>query len=125
MLLDYNQSSVDQTLFVFEAIYYGAGGELSRQTFDVPTVLPTLNNGAGFSDFQITGFLIPALATGVEFHANWFNNDGADRYFIRGAGAVPCIPDVDCPELVPEPALMALLGLGMLGTGILRRRPKQ
>ena len=92
---------IAQTLNLFEAIYYNAGVEIGRQTFDVPTVLQTLNNGVGFSDFLITGFVIPSGATNVQFHANWFNNDGADRYFIRGAQAPPCIPGVDCP--IPDP----------------------
>jgi hypothetical protein len=114
MLLDYNQTSVDQTLNLFEAIYFNGAVEISRQTFDIATVLETVNNGAGFSDFLITGFVIPGTTTHIQFHANWFNNDGADRYFIQGAQSVPCTPGVDCP-VVPEPTSMLLLGIGFAG----------
>ena len=128
MLLDYNQADDAQRLNLFEAIYYNAGGEIGRQTFDVSTLLPVLNNGAGFSDFLITGFSIQAGSTLVQFHANWFNNDGADRYFIRGAQAPPCIPGVNCPTPrdVPEPTGMLLIGMGLAGAAArARRRAKQ
>jgi hypothetical protein len=127
MLLDYNQTSVDQRLDLFEALYFNGAVLLSQQTFDVPTVLETINNGAGFSDFLITGFSIPALATHVRFRAEWFNNDGADRYFIRGAAPdPPCTIGVDCPvpdpQDVPEPAGMLLIGMGLAGAAARARR---
>jgi PEP-CTERM motif len=108
MGIDYNQSNVAQTLNAFEALYYtdaDDGALLSSQLFDIATVLPVNHNGAGFSDFLLSGFVIPGSATHVKFHANWFNNSGADRYFLVGANAVP----------VPEPSTWLLTATGLAG----------
>ena len=106
--IDYNQSSDPQDLRVFTADY-NVGTD---QTFDITTPLVTNNNGVGFSDFLLTGFAIPAGATTVTFHATWFDNDGPDRFFLIGAQAVP----------VPEPATLAVLGIGLLGLAAIRRK---
>jgi PEP-CTERM motif len=108
MGLDYNQSNVAQTLNLFEALYYTDDDDaafLSSQVFDVVTVLPVNHNGAGFSDFLLSGFVIPGSATHVKFHANWFNNSGADRYFLIGADAVA----------IPEPSTWLLTATGLAG----------
>ena len=114
MGLDYNQSVDPQTLYLFSATY-NVGGS---QTFDLTTVLQTNNNGVGFSDFLLSGFVIPAGATTVQFTATWFNNDGADRYFLVGAEAPPL-------PAVPEPATLSLFGLGLLGVARRAMRRKQ
>ena len=117
MGLDYNQSSVAQTLNLFEALYYTDDDDaafLSSQVFDVVTVLPVNHNGAGFSDFLLSGFMIPGSATHVKFHANWFNNSGADRYFLIGADAV----------VIPEPSTWLLTATGLAGVILWRRRSR-
>lgn len=110
--IDYNQSVDPQTLYLFSATY-NVGGS---QTFDVTTVLQTNNNGVGYSDFLLSGFVIPAGATTVQFTATWFNNDGPDRYFLVGAESTPL-------PAVPEPATLSLFGLGLLGVArrVMRR----
>jgi hypothetical protein len=113
--LDYNQTNDPQTLTEFEALYYTDDDDsalLSSQLFDVETVLQTNNNGVGFSDFLLSGFAIPAAATHVKFHAEWFNNDGPDRYFLIGPDAQP----------IPEPSSLLLMGSGLLGLVYWRRR---
>jgi hypothetical protein len=113
MGLDYNQTVDPQTLYLFKATY----SDGSSQTFDLTTVLQTNNNGVGYSDFLLSGFVIPAGATTVQFTATWFNNDGADRYFLIGAEAPP-LPSV------PEPATLSLFGMGLLGVArrVMRRK---
>jgi hypothetical protein len=103
--LDYNQTNTAQTLYEFQATYSGPGGT-TTQTFTTDTILQVNNNGEGYSDFLLSGFVIPTGATGVQFRADWFNNDGADRYFLI-AGNSPAAP-------VPEPATMSLFGMGLL-----------
>lgn len=117
MGLDYNQSSVAQTLNLFEALYYTDANDaafLSSQVFDIVTLLPVNQNGEGFSDFLLSGFMIPAAATHVKFHANWFNNSGADRYFLIGADAV----------VIPEPSTWLLTATGLAGLVYWRRRSR-
>ena len=69
------------------------------------TVLTVNHNGVGFSDFLLSGFVLPGAATHVKFHANWFNNSGADRYFLIGEDAV----------VIPEPSTWLLTATGLAG----------
>lgn len=123
---DYNQNVDPQTLYYFEANYYNGAALLSSQVFDVETVLQVINNGVGYSDFLMSGFVIPVGATNVQFEAKWYNNDGADRYFIIGANSPPpCqVGDPGCDVNLPEPASLALFGLAAFAAGIARRRRK-
>jgi hypothetical protein len=115
--IDYNDTNVAQILYSFEARYLGAGGALiSSQVFDVPTALPTVNDGAGWSDFLLTGFTLAPNTAFVQFVASWRQNDGPDRYFLIGANAQPE------PSPVPEPATLLLLGSSVGGLLAARRR---
>ena len=109
--IDYNQANDPQRLDVFSAIF-DVGG---TQTFDISTVLQTNNNGVGFSDFLLSGFVIPNGATTVTFSATWFDNDGPDRYFLIGAEATP----------IPEPLTLGLIGFGLIGVGAVARRMRR
>lgn len=78
------------------------------------------NNGVGWSDYLLTGLDLTGQ-TRVKFQAKWFNNDGADRFFLVG-----CLEDdescgSDIPP-VPEPSTMLLMGGSLLGLAYWRRR---
>ena len=117
--LDYSDSSSPQILRLFEATYYSGAdgtGVIGTDTYTGPTELTTNNNGAGFSDFILDGFMIPNGTQSVEFQAQWLNNSGADRYFLI-AGDQPPVPNP-----IPEPTTIFLFGAGLLAVAWLRRQ---
>ncbi|MEZ5366587.1 MAG: PEP-CTERM sorting domain-containing protein [Bryobacterales bacterium] len=121
--LDYNDTRVAQRLDLFTATYYsdlGGTTVLGTDTYTGPTSLKTNNNGVGYSDFILDGFMTPAGTKSIKFRAVWFNNDGPDRYFLIGGNQTPG------PNPVPEPATNVLLGVGLLSLAMLyRRRSRQ
>ena len=83
------------------------------------TQLVTANNGNGYSDALLIGFDLTSFQSGDEVTFRVIINSptaGGEQLFLAGIGAPAPI------SAVPEPGTLALLGLGLIGITITRRR---
>lgn len=82
--------------------------------------LGVANNGVGWSDYTLSGLDLTGFER-IQFQAKWFNNDGADRFFLIGCtpGTEGCGSDI--PD-VPEPSSMFLMGGSLLALAYWRKR---
>jgi hypothetical protein len=83
------------------------------------TQLVTANNGNGYSDALLTGFDLTSFQAGDEVTFRVIINGptaGREQFFLAGIGVPAPI------SAVPEPGTLALLGLGLVGITITRRR---
>ncbi|HSP69483.1 MAG TPA: PEP-CTERM sorting domain-containing protein [Bryobacteraceae bacterium] len=84
----------------------------SANSFETNTNLPNNNNGNGYSDATLNGFVLTA-GHKYQFRAAVINaTDGMEEFFL--------IPLTSSP--IPEPVTSALVGLGLVSLFFLKRR---
>ena len=93
---------------------------------------PDLSNlfiGQGATDLELSGFLTATLPSGIDFRVDLTASTESWAYQRQIAGSPVITGIVDAPTLaadpIPEPTSLALLGTGLFGLALLRRRRRK
>ena len=100
--------------------YSAAGFTDAGKTFNWQIEFPNANTSARFTEGE-SAFWSIVVTDRDAWDFNLLHVNAIDR-FGNSIKLTSCVRGADCGGTVPEPATLALVGLGMLGLAALRRR---